>query len=274
MGAKTVSRRSGVHWWATNTPEGAATVAFRVVDGQVRADSWGPGTAWALDQLPRLVGGDDDLDGFVPRDPVIRSLAERFPSPRIGATGRWYEALGTAVIGQRVVKVDASASRARLSWRHGDRAPGSPPVPLFPGPDTILTITDHEFHVVGIERSRARAIRVAAKHATRLERLGSTPMEDASNWLRRLPGVGPWTAALTTSVAGGDPDAVPVGDLHIPRLVSYALGGDENGDDDRMLELLEPYAGHRQRVVRMLKLGGAGPPDHRPAPFRYDISAI
>jgi 3-methyladenine DNA glycosylase/8-oxoguanine DNA glycosylase len=273
-GIKTVRRRSGVHWWTTNTPEGAATVAFRVVDGQVRADSWGPGTDWALDQLPRLLGRDDDLDGFAPRDEVVRRLAERFPNPRIGATGRWYEALSTAVIGQRVVRADASSSRARLSWRHGHPAPGSPPVPLFPDADTILTITDHQFHVVGIERSRARTIRVAAKHAARLERLGSTSMVDATAWLRRLPGIGQWTAALTTSAAGGDADAVPVGDLHVPRLISYALGGDENGDDNRMLELLEPYAGHRQRVVRMLKLGGAGQPKHRPAPFRHDISAI
>ena len=41
-----------------------------------------------------------------------------------------------------------------------------------------------------------------------------------------------------------------------------------------MLEALAPYAGHRQRVVRLVKLGGAGPVQHRPAPFRYDISRI
>jgi len=274
MGAKTVQRRSGVHWWTTNTPEGAATVAFRVVDGQVRADAWGLGTDWSLTQLPDLLGGSDDPGGFAPLDPVIDSLSDRFPTPRIGATGRWFEALATAVIGQRVVKVDAGASRTRLSWRHGDPAPGSPPVPLFPRPESILEITDHEFHMVGIERSRARALRVGAKYASRLERLGSVGSAEATSWLQKLPGIGPWTAALTTAVAGGDADAVPVGDLHIPRLVSYALAGEPNGDDERMLELLEPYAGHRQRVVRMLKLGGAGAPNHRPAPFRYDISAI
>jgi 3-methyladenine DNA glycosylase/8-oxoguanine DNA glycosylase len=278
MGAKTLSHRSGVNWWATNTPQGPVTVAFRVVDGQVRADTWGPGSDWALEQLPRLLGADDDLDGFAPHHPIVRMLSERFPIPRIGATGRWFEAMATAAIGQRVVRGDAGASRTRLSRRHGSPAPGPSPIPLFPDPATILTITDHEFHAVGIERARARVVRVAAKHTERLERLGREAPADARSWLQKLPGVGPWTTALTTSVAGGDADAVPVGDLHVPRLVCEALGGDSAVDpataDQRMLELLEPYSGPRQRVVRMLKLGGVGKPSHRPAPFRYDISAI
>ena len=56
-------------------------------------------------------------------------------------------------------------------------------------------------------------------------------------------------------------------------MVSYALTGVE-GDDDAMLEALEPFAGHRQRVVRLVKLGGGGKEEHRPRPFRYDISRI
>ena len=78
---------------------------------------------------------------------------------------------------------------------------------------------------------------------------------------------------LTTAVAGGDADAVPVGDLHIPRMVTYALTGEEGGDAE-MLEALEPFAGHRQRVVRLVKLGGGGREQHRPRPFRYDITRI
>ena len=72
----------------------------------------------------------------------------------------------------------------------------------------------------------------------------------------------------------GDPDAVPVGDLHVPVLVTYALTGATGGDDDSMLELLEPYAGHRGRVVRLIKAAGIGPPRHHPAPTRFDISRI
>ena len=272
MGTKTVRRRDGVHWWTTQTPRGVATVAFRAAEGCVRADGWGPGLDWAFTQLPALLGADDEPDDFSPTHPVLASLVERFDSIRIGTTGRWYEALATASIGQRVVTADASASRSRLANHHGEPV-AMGPTAAFPTPEAILALTDHELHQVGIERSRARVLRVAAKYADRIERLADIPAADATDWLRRLPGIGPWTSALTTSVAGGDADAVPVGDLHIPALVTYALTGEE-GDDQLMLEVLAPYQGHRQRVIRLLKMGGAGKDRHKPAAFRYDIRRI
>jgi 3-methyladenine DNA glycosylase/8-oxoguanine DNA glycosylase len=272
MGTKTIRHRTGVYWWTTDTPQGSTTVAFRSGDGLVRADGWGQGTDWAFTQLPALLGARDDPDGFRPEHPVLQKLIARFTAVRVGATGRWYEALATNAIGQRVVRGDASASREQLCRNFGEPTPTGP-ANTFPTPTAILRLTDHEFHRVGIERSRARVLRVAAKYAVRLERLTDLPAPAAADWLQRLPGIGTWTTGLTMAVAGGDADAVPVGDLHIPRIVTHALTGAE-GDDDRMLEVLEPYAGHRQRVLRLIKMGSGGPTRHRPAPFRYDISRI
>lgn len=307
MWVKTVKPRRGVYWWATDTPLGPATVAFRAVGSEVRADGWGPGAGWGIEQLPALLGNDDDQTGFRPLDPVVRDLADRRGEPRIGATGRWYEALATTALFQRVVRADAAAAVARLARRHGPPPPGpdtacasrgSPPsalgrhgppppgpdtaadpegwgpVPIFPSPETVKGLADHHFHRAGVERARARVVRMAAVHADRLEGLGARPAAEARRWLTRLPGVGEWTAARTTGAAAGDPDAVPVGDLHLPRIVVYALTGQNGGDDARMLELLEPYAGHRGRVVRMVKAAGLGPPRHFPAPTRFDISRL
>jgi 3-methyladenine DNA glycosylase/8-oxoguanine DNA glycosylase len=67
--------------------------------------------------------------------------------------------------------------------------------------------------------------------------------------------VGPWTSARVAMLALGDPDAVFIGDLHLPHLVSSALAGEPRGSDERMLELLEPFRGHRARVVRLLMAG-------------------
>lgn len=274
MGAKTVHHRSGVRWWLTTSPHGPAAMAFRSGRDGVRADGWGPGADWTLDQLPALLGAHDDPSTFRPHHRVLSALLERFDNPVIGATNRWFEALATTVVGQRVVKVDAATSRRRLSDRFGEGVPGPAPVPAFPTPERLLELADHHFHRAGVERSRARALRTAARHADRIEELGSLDGTEAIAWLRRLPGIGPWTAAITSAVAGGDPDAVPVGDLHMPRIVSYALTGEAGGDDDRMLELLEPYTGNRQRVIRLVKLGGLGPPRHRPAPTRHDIGHL
>ena len=81
-----------------------------------------------------------------------------------------------------------------------------------------------------------------------------------------------WTAAEVRQRAHGDPDAVSVGDFHVAGQVVFALTGATDGDDARMLELLEPWAGHRYRVVRMIELSGVtkarrgpryAPLDHR-----------
>jgi 3-methyladenine DNA glycosylase/8-oxoguanine DNA glycosylase len=94
--------------------------------------------------------------------------------------------------------------------------------------------------------------------------------EAANRRLRAFPGLGPWTAAGVAAVALGDPDAVPVGDFHIPHMVSWALAREPRGDDQRMLELLEPYRGHRGRVVRLLMLAGVTAPRYGPRmPLRW-----
>lgn len=274
MWVKTVKlSRGGVGWWASETPEGASSLAFRRVGSAVRADAWGPGAQWAIERLPALLGRDDDPSGFRPLDPAVSDLTARLGVPRVGATGRWYEALATIAIVQRVVQADALTSIYRLGRRYGAPTPGGGPMPVFPSPAAVLRLADHQFHVAGVDRARARVVRVAAKYADRVERLAEVPPAEARSWLRRLPGVGPWTAALTTGIAAGDPDAVPVGDLHVPDMVCWALTG-ETGDDARMLEVLEPYAGHRGRIVRLVKSAGIRPPRHHPAPSRFDISRI
>jgi 3-methyladenine DNA glycosylase/8-oxoguanine DNA glycosylase len=61
----------------------------------------------------------------------------------------------------------------------------------------------------------------------------------------------------------GDPDAVSVGDYHLPGVVGWTLTRRKT-DDAGMLELLAPYAGHRYRVTRLIELGGSGPPRRGP----------
>jgi 3-methyladenine DNA glycosylase/8-oxoguanine DNA glycosylase len=70
----------------------------------------------------------------------------------------------------------------------------------------------------------------------------------------------------------GDPDAVSVGDYHLPRLVGWALAGERDADDGRMLELLEPYRGQRARVALLIERSGNWPERRGPrmAPRDYE----
>ena len=89
--------------------------------------------------------------------------------------------------------------------------------------------------------------------------------------LGAIRGVGPWTAGHVMGVAWGDRDAVPIGDLHLPNSVSWLLAGEPRADDDRMLELLEPYRPHRRRVVVLIKRAHIGAPKYGPKTAVQDI---
>ena len=94
---------------------------------------------------------------------------------------------------------------------------------------------------------------------------------DAHQRLRTFPGIGVWTANEVALRALGDPDAVSIGDFHLKNLVANALTGEPRATDERMVELLEPWRGHRQRVVRLLLAGGPRRPRRGPrfAPTDY-----
>jgi hypothetical protein len=89
----------------------------------------------------------------------------------------------------------------------------------------------------------------------------TVPPDEAEQRLRSIAGVGAWTAAVVRQVALGDADAVPVGDDRSKHLVAWAFLGEPRGTDAQMLELLEPYRGHRGRVLRLLRA-------ERPTPHR------
>jgi len=100
--------------------------------------------------------------------------------------------------------------------------------------------------------------------ARRLEAATDLAPPEAQARLRAIPGVGAWTAAEVAARAWGDPDAVSVGDYHLPSLVAWALAGEPRGTDDRMLELLAPFAGQRGRVIRLLEVSGLTAPRRGP----------
>ena len=96
-------------------------------------------------------------------------------------------------------------------------------------------------------------------------------LPDAHRRLRAFPGIGVWTANEIALTALGDPDAVSVGDFHLKNVVAYALAGEPRATDERMLELLEPYRGHRARAVRVILHAGLGAPRYGP---RVEVPSI
>jgi len=267
-GAHDPSQREvdGVVWRATRTPLGVASLALRIEHTRVRAAAWGPGAEWTLDQLPALCGAADSPDGFdASPHPLVAAVHERHPGLRIGRTDLVFDALVSAVFEQKVTGLQAfGAWRMILTW-HGERAPGPTPIPMFAPPADWHAIPSWTWHRAGLEPPQSRTITAAAGRRASIERAADAAADgDARDRVfTSLPGVGLWTSAETRIRAYGDADAVSVGDYHVAHEVGYALTG-HRVDDDGMLELLEPWRGHRQRVIRLIGLSGVREPRRGP----------
>lgn len=256
-------------WRATHTPDGPGTLHVWREGDHVRAEAWGPGGDRLLASVPGLLGVDDDPRAVVAHHPAVARALATVRGLRIGRSGTVLHALVPTVLAQRVTAGEALRVWATLCRHLGEPAPGPAGLLLPPRPDRLLDVPTWTFHRLGVERRRADTIRRAARHARRLEEVTAMPRPDAYARLLAVPGIGPWTAASTLGPVLGDPDAVVVGDYHLPHAVAWALAGEARATDERMLELLAPYAGQRARVVRLLLAAGARAPafgPRRPVP--------
>jgi 3-methyladenine DNA glycosylase/8-oxoguanine DNA glycosylase len=258
-------------WRATRTPEGPATIHLRPKAETIEVEAWGPGAHWAAAQAPHLCGEQDDPSGFAPTHRLIADLHRRHLGLRLTRTAAVFEALVPAVLGQKVTTIEAEAGFRALVAALGEAAPGPVRMKLPPASQALACTPYWTFHPFGIERRRAEVIIRAARSAHRLEEITTMDRASAYRRLEAFPGVGPWTAAKVALVALGDADAVPVGDYHLPHAVGYALEGTPRSTDERMLELLDPYRGHRARVIRLLTISGIRAPKFGPHKPLRDI---
>ncbi len=252
---------AGGLWRTWRTPEGPATLRLRhaAADGSVAASAWGPGAEWAIAAVPALLGRDDDASGFdVGRVALLRDSLRRNPGLRLARTGLLLEALLPAIVEQRVTSLEAYRSWARLVRWYGEPAPGPAPhgMRVLPTVETWRGIPSWEWQRAGVDPRRSRTVQAVVAVASSLERAtAGRALEEAEEALRTIPGVGQWTAAETLQRSHAHPDLVSVGDYHLAHYVGEALIG-RRVDDDGMLELLEPWRGHRQRVVRLILASG------------------
>jgi len=276
-GDPTMTVSGAVIWRASRTPEGIATLAIRETHpGVIRGAAWGPGREWALAQLPALCGADDDPSSFDgSRHPLVAEAHRRNSGLRLSRTGLVFDSLACAVFEQKITGMQAFGAWRRIVTRHGERAPGPTPRPMFAPPtvDGWQRIPSWAWHRAGLEPPQSKTIVRVARRGESVVRAvhAAEDGEAIDRVLVSQSGIGPWTSAETRIRALGDADAVSVGDFHLAHEVGYALTG-QRVDDDGMLRLLAPWAGQRQRVIRLLGASGVSerrrgprlhPEDHR-----------
>jgi 3-methyladenine DNA glycosylase/8-oxoguanine DNA glycosylase len=193
---------------------------------------------------------DDGLASFAPDHPLLARLAHLTPGLRLLRVPWLFDVAVAAVLQQRVRFTEAARDFRRIAERWGKRTPFGV---ALPNARMLAAVPVFELQAMGLDPKRARAlIAIAREQSFRDFLYGPTPRDELRKRLERIAGIGPWTTETILGVGTGDPDAVPIGDLHLPSLVVSALTGEPDGDDARMVEVLEPYRGQRYRVIRLL----------------------
>ncbi len=260
---------------ATLTPDGPGTLLLRwradpapVADAGLDAEAWGPGADWLLERIEALTGAADSAIEFLDAHPVVARALNAQRTWRVGASGTaWHQLLPT-IIAQRITAGEAVRQWERLCRELGDTPPGPDSVVagmrLPPAPAALHRRPAWWFHPLGIETKRARPLTELARHPDKLWAWTADGAERLGSMLELVPGIGAWTIGSVLGPVCGDPDAVPVGDYHFPNTVAWALAGEARADDDRMLELLEPYRGQRGRVLAAIVRTSGGAPKFGP----------
>lgn len=273
---------AGPVWRGQLTPDGPATIRMHALgpsaSGGIDVRAWGPGADWSLTHARELLGLDDDgwpafdalLAGLAadgdPAAAALQRVRRRRPGLRLLRTGLVLESAVAAVLEQKVTGVEARRSWRQLIRAHGAEAPGPAPdgMRILPTAEAWRRIPDHEWHRVGTTPARRDTIRRVAAVAPALQRTIAVGRHAGADerlvaGFRSIPGLGGWTLAEIVQRAHGDPDTVSAGDYHLAHGVTHWFTG-KRGDDADMMALLEPYRGHRQRVVRYIEGSGVETP--------------
>jgi 3-methyladenine DNA glycosylase/8-oxoguanine DNA glycosylase len=242
-------------------PHGPLVFEATQRDGRVTVQVFGPPSTptdhseIALTQARAWIGADDpdgDLTELTAGHPGLHRAARHIGPVRLSQMPRVQEAVGRAVLGAVVTRIEAERSATQLAALLG--TPATDGLWCWPTADTLARTPAHVMRRCGVNRKSAAALHGAALDDPQLERVRGD-VDRLDRRLRAIPGIGVWTSSETRRFLG-DPDAVPLGDDGLPEIVCHALAGAEGDDctDELMLELLAPYEEHRGRVIRLVML--------------------
>lgn len=263
----------GAVWITTRVDAEPLTARFArtgpgpVLHRDVVVQAWGARAEEFLAEAPLWTGEDDDWSGFLASGSWellperMRRARRNHAGIRLISTGRLVDALVSAVLEQRVTAGEAVGAQRWLVRVHGDPAPGPAPagMAVAPTPQAIRRVPSWSWHRAGVDPARAKTVQHVVTRAAGIERWNQANLDHRlRRALASIKGVGPWTIAETLQVSHGDPDSVSVYDYHLARHVTEFFDG-RPSDDARMMQILEPWRGNRQRVVRLMYSTGWRP---------------
>ena len=223
----------------------AVRVEKNVVVGEVYSDVE-PGLVGK--QVARILSLDVDGSGFADvgeRDPVVGRLQEQYPGLRPVLFYSPYEAAAWAIIGHRIRISQAAKIKARMAEELGSfvETDGGPEH-AFPYPSRLAQLEEFP-GLFGRKVEWLRCLgREAANGKLDADYLRSMPADEAIRGLKKLPGIGDFSAELILLRGAGEPDYLPTNEPRLGRAVAmaYDLDGPPSVTKlEKIAELWRPY---------------------------------
>ena len=207
----------------------------------------------ATGRVSWLLGVDQGLAPFYElgrADQAMAGLVEQFYGLHLPHTASVFEALVLAVLGQQISTNVARIIRTLLIETFGPSAEfDGETYYAFPRPASIWASSPAELHTMKLTQRKSEYVHGLAGSALNPE-MGLECLEELTDReivekLVALRGVGMWTAQWALIRAVGRPDALPLGDLALRRVVSRLFMDGEDVNDAKVEEIAQRWSPYR-----------------------------
>ncbi len=207
----------------------------------------------ATDKVAWILGVGQELEPFYASaqgDPAMAAITQRFHGLHMPHTASVFEALVLAILGQQIATNVARIIRTLLIETYGPRQTiDGETYYAFPRPETLAVLRVEDLRGMKLSQRKAEYVRGIACTALDdpefIEGLHHLDDEAVVRQITSLRGVGNWTAQWLLIRALGRPDALPLGDLALRRVVSRLYFQDEPLNDTQVEEFCRRWSPYR-----------------------------
>ena len=219
---------------------------------ELQAESLRPDeAAAATEQVAWLLGTGQDLTPFyqlVRPDATMSAIVERFFGTHLPHTASVFEAMVLSILGQQIATNVARIIRTLMIETHGPRQTfDGETFYAFPRPETLAALSVDQLRGLKLSQRKAEYVQGIARAALEfspygLDSLHQMSDQEAVETMLVLRGVGHWTTQWVLIRGMDRPDALPLGDLALRRVVSRMFFGGEELTDVRLEEFCRRWS--------------------------------
>lgn len=178
-------------------------------------------------------------------EPVFALVIERFGFPPLWEREPSFATLVHIILEQQVSLASALAAFNKLAARVGAVTP-----------ENVVSLSDEELRECYFSRQKSSYVRALAEavldRSLDLDAIDRLSDHDARAELKKVKGIGDWTADIFLLMALCRPDVMPKGDLALHIAYRKLTAADHTPHADEFLRIAERWKPHRASAARIL----------------------